>query len=122
MSVPAVRYCVSRSACNMAEKKRQPNLAKAIFVDLLRHKLLILLLTMNVVTGLLIVQFTHMSRSAISEQDRLNQQRDELNTDWRHYVLEQRTLSEHSRVEAKVKAQLGLYRPAPKDEVMVTIQ
>lgn len=106
----------------MAEKKRQPNLAKAIALDLTRHKLFLLLLMLNIATALMIVQFAQMNRSAVSEQDRLNQQRDELDIQWRHYLLEQNTLSEHSRVEAIVKAQLGLFRPSPKDEVVVTLQ
>ncbi len=106
----------------MAEKKRQPNLAKAIALDLMRHKLLLLLLVINVITALLIVQFSHLNRLAVIEQDRLNQQRDELNVEWRHYLLEQRTLSEHSRVEAEVHQQLGLYRPSPKEEVIVKLR
>jgi cell division protein FtsL len=106
----------------MAEKKRQPNLAKEIFNDLLRHKLVLLLILVNVATALFIVQFSHMNRLAFIEQDRLLQQRDEVDIQWRHYILEQRTLAEHSRVEAIVRDQLGLYRPQLADEVVVTLQ
>lgn len=106
----------------MAEKKRQPNLAKAIFFELLRHKLVLLLLLLNVVSALFIVHFAHLNRLTVIEQDRLNQQKDELDIQWRHYLLEQRTLAEHSRVETIVREQLGLFRPKPNEEVVVTIQ
>ena len=105
----------------MADKKKT-NLAKEIFNDLWRHKWVMALFLLNVVTALFIVHFAHMNRLAFIEQDRLLQERDELDIQWRHYLLEQRTLAEHSRVEAIVKEKLGLYRPLAKDEVVVNLQ
>jgi cell division protein FtsL len=106
----------------MADKKRQPNLAKEIFNDLMRHKMVLLLIAVNVITALFIVQFAHLNRQAFIEQDLLLQQRDELDIQWRHYILEQRTLAEHSRVEAIVRDKLGLFRSRSADEVVVTLR
>ena len=106
----------------MAQIKRQPNLAKEIFNDLFRHKLVLLFILVNVISALFIVQFAHMNRLAFIEQDRLLQQRDELDIQWRHNLIEQRTLAEHSRIEAIVGDKLGLYRPKLADEVVVSIQ
>lgn len=105
-----------------ADKKRQPNLAKEIVNDLLRHKMVIFLLLVNVATAMFVVQFAHMNRLAVIEQDWLLQQRDELDIQWRHLILEQRTLAEHSRVESIVEKNLGLFRPNLDDEVVVKVK
>jgi len=104
------------------DKKRQLNLAKEIVNDLLRHKMVVGLVLINVVTALVAVQFAHLNRLAFIEQDRLLQQRDELDINWRHLILEQRTLSEHSRVETIVRENLGLFRPQLSDEVVVRVK
>lgn len=104
------------------DKKRQPNLAKEIINDLLRHKMVILLIVVNVVTAFSVVQFAHLNRLAVIEQDKLLQQRDELDIQWRHLILEQRTLAEHSRVEQIVEQNLGLFRPNLDDEVVVKVK
>ena len=105
-----------------ATKRRQFNLAKVIIADLLQHKWLLLLLLANVATAFVAVQFAHLNRMAVIEQDKLLQQRDELEIHWRHLLLEQRTLAEHSRVEALVERQLGMYRPKLSQEVVVRVQ
>jgi cell division protein FtsL len=104
------------------DKKRQPNLAKEIFNDLLRHKMVLMLMLLNVASALVAVQFAHMNRLAFIEQDQLLQQRDELDIQWRHLVLEQRTLAEHSRVEAIVRENLGMYIPNLANEVVVKVK
>lgn len=101
---------------------RQPNLAFEILNDFITHKWVILLLLVNVASALMVVQFAHLNRLAFIEQDKLFQQRDELDLEWRHNLLEQRTLAEHSRVEAIVGQQLGLFRPTLADEVVVRLQ
>ncbi len=101
---------------------RQPNLALEILNDFITHKWVILLLLLNVASALMVVQFAHLNRLAFIEQDKLFQQRDELDLEWRHNLLEQRTLAEHSRIEAIVGQQLGLSRPTLADEVVVRLQ
>ena len=104
------------------DKKRGPNLAFEIINDLLRHKAVVFLIVINVVSALFVVQFAHWNRLAFIEQDRLLQQRDELDIYWRHLILEQRTLSEHSRIEQIVEDNLGLFRPQLEDEVVVRVK
>ena len=50
------------------------------------------------------------------------QQRDALDVEWRHLVLEQGTLTEHNRVEALVKSELNMRRPKPSEEMVVRIK
>lgn len=104
------------------DKQFSANLAKDIMQLLVQQKLVVLLIGLNVVSALLVVQFAHLNRLAIIEQEVLLQQRDELDVYWRHLILEQRTLTEHSRVEALVEEHLGLFRPKLGDEVVVKIK
>lgn len=96
------------------------NVLKEIILDLLRHKLVIFLIFLNTATALGIIQVTHNSRATIIQQDKLMQQRDELENQWRHLTLEQRTFAEHSRVEDIATQELDMYRPDAKDEVIIT--
>lgn len=95
------------------------NVLKEILFDLFRHKLVVLLILLNTVTAFSIIQVTHNSRATVIQQDKLMQQRDELEIEWRHLTLEQRTFSEHSRVEDIAKKDLDMYRPDAKDEVII---
>ena len=104
------------------DKKRQPNLAIEILNDFIAQKWTVFLICLNVATALSVVHFAHLNRLAFIEQDKLFQQRDELDIQWRHNLLEQRTLAEHSRIEALVGRQLGLFRPKLANEVVVTLQ
>jgi cell division protein FtsL len=113
---------MATSASKKADKKRQPNLAIEIINDLLRHKMVLFLIVINVITALFVVQFAHWNRLAFIEQDKLLQQRDDLDIYWRHLILEQRTLSEHSRIEQIVQENLGLFRPQLEDEVVVRVR
>lgn len=95
------------------------NILKEILFDLFKHKLVVLLVLLNTVTALGIVQVTHNSRATIIQQDKLMQERDELEIQWRHLILEQRTFAEHSRVEEIAIKELDMYRPEAKDEVII---
>ncbi|MFT5164108.1 MAG: cell division protein FtsL, partial [Alteromonadaceae bacterium] len=106
---------VKGAAIKAADKKRQPNLAIEIANDLIAHKWVVVLMLFNVSSALMVVQFAHLNRLAFIEQDGLFQERDELDIQWRHNLLEQRTLGEHSRIEAVVGSELGLFRPKLAD-------
>lgn len=95
------------------------NVLKEILFDLSRHKLILLLICVNTVTALSIIQVTHNSRAMIIHQDKLMQQRDDLEIQWRHLTLEQRTFAEHSRVEEIAVDSLDMYRPDAKEEVII---
>jgi cell division protein FtsL len=50
------------------------------------------------------------------------QQKDQLDVEWRHLILEQGALTEHNRIESMVKKQLNMRRPSPDEEVVVRLK
>jgi cell division protein FtsL len=54
--------------------------------------------------------------------ERLMQEKDQLDVEWRNLVLEQSALTEHNRIESLVKKQLDMHRPKPHEEVVVRIK
>ncbi len=99
-----------------------PSLLASILSDLTRHWLRVLLFLAILISALGVILSTHYNRQENIELERLMQQRDELDVEWRHLVLEQRTLTEHNRVEALVKSELDMRRPKPSEEMVVRIK
>lgn len=95
------------------------NLAKEIGLDLLRHKWQILLTLVVIVSALLVIVVTQGTRQLTSEYNELMAEQDRLDIEWRHLLLEQNTLMEHSRIEALARENLDMQRPAPADEKLV---
>lgn len=95
------------------------NLAKEIGLDLLRHKWQILLALVVIVSALLVIVVTQGTRQLTSEYNELMAEQDRLDIEWRHLLLEQNTLMEHSRIEALARDNLDMQRPAPADEKLV---
>ncbi|OIN09981.1 cell division protein FtsL [Oceanisphaera psychrotolerans] len=96
------------------------NLAREIGQDLLRHKLQLLLALATLVSALLVIVITQNTRELTSEYNELMAEQDRLDIEWRHLLLEQNTLMEHSRIEALARDKLGMKRPAPAQEKLVT--
>ena len=82
---------------------------------------LVLLLLACIISALVVVHFAHLNRQLTIAQDDLYQQRDQLDIDWRNLVLEQRALSEHSRVEDIARNRLQMVRPAGEQNIAVTV-
>ena len=97
-------------------------LLAAVFADIRRHWLRLLLFLMILLSSASVILSTHYFRQTNIELERLMQQRDQLDVEWRHLVLEQGTLAEHSRVESLVKNELNMRRPRSKDEVLVRVR
>ncbi|NLJ91955.1 MAG: cell division protein FtsL [Aeromonadales bacterium] len=95
------------------------NLAKEIGLDLLRHKWQILLALVVIGSALLVIVVTQGTRQLTSEYNELMAEQDRLDIEWRHLLLEQNTLMEHSRIEALARDNLDMQRPAPADEKLV---
>lgn len=95
------------------------NLAKEIGLDLLRHKWQILLAVVVIASALLVIVVTQGTRQLTSEYNELMAEQDRLDIEWRHLLLEQNTLMEHSRIEALARDNLDMQRPAPADEKLV---
>ena len=96
------------------------NLAKEIGQDLLRHKWHLLLTLLTICSALLVIVVTQGTRQLTSEYNELMAEQDRLDIEWRHLLLEQNTLVEHSRIEALARDKLGMERPAPAQEKLVT--
>lgn len=95
------------------------NLAKEIGLDLLRYKWLLLLAVITVGSAMLVIVITQGTRQLTSEHNELMAEQDRLDIEWRHLLLEQNTLMEHSRIEALARDKLGMKRPAPAEEKLV---
>jgi cell division protein FtsL len=94
-------------------------LNQLILKDIANHKLVILLLILCIGSALAVVEFTHMNRQLTISQDKLLQQRDALEMEWRNLLVEQRALSEHSRVEEIAQKQLQMVRPTGEQDIVV---
>ena len=86
-------------------------LNKLILQDIANHKLVIVMLVLVLLSAMAVVEFTHLNRQLAIAQDQLLQDRDALEMEWRNLLVEQRALSEHSRVEDIAQKQLQMIRP-----------
>lgn len=103
-------------------KQRYPSLMKMLLQDLLQHKWVLLLSVVVIGNALSIVYIAHLNRQLTSERDDLLSYRDTLDSEWRHLVVEQNALTEHSRVERIAQEQLGMRDVEPEQEVLVSWQ
>lgn len=100
----------------------QFNLISLIWTDLTRHPGRVLLFLMVVLSALAVILSAHHNRQLAIGHEQLMQQRDQLDVEWRHLVLEQSALTEHNRLESLAAKELNMRRPEPKDEIVVRIK
>ncbi len=97
------------------------HLAKEIVADLWRHKLQILLSVAVLVTAFAVILVTNMTRGLTAKRNDLMAEEDRLNIEWRHLLLEQGTLAEHSRVATLAMDKLQMGRPLVTTEKVITL-
>ena len=95
------------------------NLGREILLDLRRHKLQILLALAIVATAMTTIVITHETRLLTTTENELMDERDKLDIEWRHLLLEQNALAEHSRVSDIAKSKLEMARPSPLKEKII---
>ncbi len=78
----------------------------------------ILIIAMFVSAFTLIVM-SHEQRRLYAELETLQQQRDQLDVEWRRLRLEQRVMAEHSRLEEVARTKLGMKMLDQKSERIV---
>ncbi|GAP74670.1 MULTISPECIES: cell division protein FtsL [Pseudoalteromonas] len=100
---------------------RHPNLLLEILRGLFDNKITLGLLFLILISALAIVQVTHLSRAKLIAQDRLLQERDELDLNWRYLLVEEEFYSQHARIEQIAKEQLDMKRPTSEDEEVVIV-
>lgn len=98
------------------------NLFSFVVADLARHPVRVLLFLALLVSAGLVILSAHHNRQMSIAIERLMQEKDQLDVEWRHLVLEQSALTEHNRIEALVKSELNMHRPLPSEEVVVRIK
>ncbi len=74
-----------------------------------------------IVLGLAVatIHLRHLNRLRFVELQKLQTQRDALDTEWGQLLLEQATWSEHRRVEGMARQQLGMLNPRPEQTTVV---
>ncbi len=95
------------------------NLGKEIVKDLGRHKFQLLLAIAIVATAMTTIVITQETRLLTITQNELQDERDKLEIEWRHLLLEQNALAEHSRVSDIAKSKLQMARPSPLKEKII---
>lgn len=98
------------------------NLLSFILADLARHPVRVLLFLAVLVSAGLVILSAHHNRQMSIAIERLMQEQDQLDVEWRNLVIEQSALTEHNRIENLVKKQLDMHRPGPKEEVVVRVR
>lgn len=98
------------------------NLFSFIVADLARHPLRVLLFIAVLCSAIAVILSAHHNRQMAIALEKLMQQQDHLDVEWRHLVLEQSALSEHNRIESLVEKKLNMHRPEPNEEVVVRIK
>ncbi|WP_108649248.1 cell division protein FtsL [Dongshaea marina] len=102
----------------MAEQRI--NLTREILSDLLRHKVQLILVVLVLVAAFSVIVITNQTRIAISQQNKQLMHQDKLDDEWRHLLLEDSALAEHSRISFIARTKLQMVRPAPKQERIIT--
>lgn len=100
-------------------KLQQASLLQVIGKDLRRLRGLLVLSLLVLSTALMVVYMSHLNRELMAEREQLLQQRDALDVEWRHLVIEQSALAEHSRIEQLAQRNLSMQRPGDAQEVLV---
>ena len=98
------------------------NLLSFIFADLARHPVRVLLFLAVLISAGSVILAAHHNRQMAIALEKLMQQQDQLDVEWRHLVLEQSSLTEHNRIESLVNKNLDMHRPRPDEEVVVRIK
>lgn len=98
------------------------NLPRVVLQDIWQHKWVLLLSIIVMINAVAVVYTSHVSRKLTSTWDQLLQEQDRLDIEWRNLLLEEQSLSEHSRVTRIATKNLNMARPLPKEEVVVRAQ
>ncbi|HLV48336.1 MAG TPA: cell division protein FtsL [Aliidiomarina sp.] len=102
--------------------KRLPlhtQLLKDVARDLMRYRGLLFWTALAVVSAFVIVYQAYLYRELMAERETYFSERDALDVEWRHLIVEQNSLSEHSRIERLARQEMGLQRPNESQEVLV---
>lgn len=106
----------------MSKSNTKFNLLLILMSDLSRHLLLIILFFLVLSSALAVVISAHENRSLVIAHEQLIQEKDALDIEWRHLIIEQSALTEHNRIERAVLSKLDMRRPTREDEVLLRMK
>lgn len=106
----------------MSKPSTNFNLLIIIMSDLSRHLFLIILFFAMIASALAVIISTHENRQLVIAQEKLVQEKDALDIEWRHLIIEQSSLTEHNRIERTVFEKLDMRRPTREDEVLLRVK
>ncbi|MCC2616445.1 cell division protein FtsL [Aestuariibacter halophilus] len=106
----------------MSERGSNFNLVLLILTELARHPVRVLLFLAVLASAAMVILTTHHNRQMAIALESTMQERDKLDVEWRHLILEQSALTEHNRIESLVKEQLDMHRPTPEEEIVVRVK
>ena len=106
----------------MSKSSARINLPVVIGLEILQHPWRLLLFVLVIFSAFGVILSAHHNRQLIIVHESLMQERDQLDVEWRHLLLEQSALTEPNRIESMVAKQLDMHRPDPKEEVVVRIK
>lgn len=87
-----------------------------------KQQLVISLLLLAVITSAMtVVYMKHQSRRLFVELEKLNKQRDGMNTEWRQLQLEQSTWATHSRIESVATQKLRMRNVEYENTVIIKL-
>lgn len=100
----------------------QPMLARLMFQDLSQNKLRLMMVLAVMASALWVVELAYENRQLTAELDELKEQSDALNIEWRHLMLEEGALAEHSRIGRIAARELNMVRPSVERKTLVDVQ
>ncbi|MBF7072037.1 cell division protein FtsL [Glaciecola sp. MH2013] len=95
------------------------NLLLLMTSDLGRNLFKVFLFLTVIASALAVVLSAHHNRQLSIQHEKLVQEKDALDIEWRHLIIEQSALTEHNRIEQIVSKNLDMRRPGPDDEILV---
>ncbi|QIZ78526.1 cell division protein FtsL [Ferrimonas lipolytica] len=96
-------------------------LLKLIGSDLRRYWLVLFVAWLAIGSAFWVIFTAQDARKLTAQYNGLLQQRDQLDVQWRHLLLEEQTLAEHSRIDRLARKQLQMQRPKPAQEQVVKL-
>lgn len=106
----------------MSKPSTNFNLLIIIMSDLSRHLFLIILFFSMIGSAVAVIVSTHENRQLVIAQEKLVQEKDALDVEWRHLIIEQSSLTEHNLIERTVFEKLDMRRPTREDEVLLRVK
>jgi cell division protein FtsL len=106
----------------MSKPSTNFNLLIIIMSDLSRHLFLIILFFSMIGSAVAVIISTHENRQLVIAQEKLVQEKDAFDVEWRHLIIEQSSLTEHNLIERTVFEKLDMRRPTREDEVLLRVK